>query len=182
MGNEVEAKYRVGGFSAVKKHLNQQGAEFLGTVLQTDQFFDDSTDSLRGRGCGLRLRCIKVLRRGANGAPVDSRAIITFKGPVAKNTRVKIREEIETCVDSPDAAAGILAACGFRQTASVEKRRSSYRIGRARIELDELPLLGKFVEIEGVSERNVEIVRKRLKIDEEHISDSYLALTLAARS
>ena len=188
MGNEVEAKYRVSDFSAVKKHLKQQGAQFLGTVLQTDQFFDDSGDSLRGRGCGLRLRSVKVLRRGADGTPIDSRAIITFKGPIvkkAKNAKVKIREEIETRVDCPESAAAILAAVGFHPTASVCKRRSSYTLGRARIELDELPLLGlveKFVEIEGVSERNVETVRKRLKIDGEHIPDSYLALTLKANS
>ena len=165
----------------MKKHLNQQGAEFLGTVLQTDLFFDDSAESLRGRGCGLRLRCEKVLRRGANGAPVDSRAIITFKGPVVKNTRVKIREEIETRLDSPKSAAAILSACGMNPTVSIQKRRSSYRIGRARIELDELPLLGKFVEIEGLSERNVETVRKRLNIDGDHIPESYLSMTLVAR-
>jgi len=194
MGNEVEAKYRVANFTAIKSQLRRCGAEFLGTVQQTDQFFDDSADSLRSKGCGLRVRSIKVLRRGADGNPVDSRAIITFKGPIVKSVKgvkgvkdakVKIREEIETRVDHPDAAAAILAAVGFHPTASVCKRRSSYALGRAKIELDELPQLGllglpgTFVEIEGLSERHVETVRKRLKIEGQHIPDSYLALTLA---
>ncbi|MCK5113694.1 MAG: class IV adenylate cyclase [Phycisphaerae bacterium] len=182
MGNEVEAKYRVDGFTAVRKRLNELGAEFLGTVRQTDTFFDDAAGSLQGAGCGLRLRREKILRRGT-GATLSG-AMITFKGPVAKNRKVKIREEIETCVDSPDATVAILAACGFRAAVTIEKRRSSYRLGRARIELDQLPLLGtvgKFVEIEGVSERNVETVRKKLGIDGEHIPESYLALTLKGR-
>lgn len=186
MGNEVEAKYRVADFAVIKSRLRRCGAEFLGSVRQTDQFFDDSGDSLRGRGCGLRVRSVKVLRRGVGGVRLagkaaDFHATITFKGSVAENVSVKVREEIETRVESPAAAADILAALGFYPTTSICKRRSSYRLGRARVELDELELLGTFVEIEGVSARNVETVRKRLKISGSHIPDSYLGMTLAAR-
>jgi predicted adenylyl cyclase CyaB len=129
----------------------------------------------RREGCGLRLRLRKVLKHGQDGK-LDDRAEVTFKGPVDESSRLKSRREIQTRLDDADSAADLLDACGLVCVRVIEKRRCSYRLGRALVELDELPLLGSFVEIEGVSENHIETVQKRLNIDAEHIDDSYLHL------
>ncbi|MCD4825785.1 MAG: class IV adenylate cyclase [Phycisphaerae bacterium] len=169
--NEIEAKYSVESFAAVRKALRGAGAVFLGTVRQWDEFYDRPDMGFRKKGCGLRLRRIKILRRGDE--PINAQPIITFKGPRQAAEKVKIRREIETALASADAAAELLVACGLRAVMTVRKRRSSFRLGRARIELDELPLLGKFIEIEGLSERHVETVRRRLGIKAQCIKISY---------
>ncbi len=172
--NEIEAKYSVRSFSAVRKALRGAGAKYLGTVLQTDQFYEKPDRAFRRSGCGLRLRCIKILKRG--DVRGDSRPLITFKGPIRGNSGTKIRREIETKLDCATAAAELFCALGLRPTMTIQKSRSSYKLGRCLIELDELPLLGKFIEIEGISERNVETTRKRLGIRDRHIPQSYLRL------
>jgi adenylate cyclase class 2 len=174
--NEVEAKYSVANFTAVRKALRSAGAVYLGTVLQTDRYYDQPGGKLRRSGCGLRLRTLKVLRRGEN--QIDARPEITFKGPIQPNARMKIRQEIQTKLDSASAADELLRACGFQRVIILQKRRAGYRLGRCRIELDELPLLGRFIEIEGVSGRNVETVRRRLGVTAEHIATPYMKLMI----
>ena len=174
MIKEIEAKYSVQSFSAVRKALRGAGAKYLGTVLQTDQFYEKPDRAFRRSGCGLRLRRVKVLKRGS--VQGDTRPLITFKGPIQGNSNAKIRHEIETKLDCATTAAELLCALGLRMEMTIQKSRSSYKLGRALIELDELPLLGKFIEIEGISERNVETTRKRLGIRDRHIPQSYLCL------
>lgn len=171
MPNEVEAKYAIDGFTAVRKALQNAGAEFLGTVLQTDRYYDRADDGLRKQGCGLRLRLHHVLKHGKKR--FDSRPLITYKGPLNPSAKVKIRREIQTRLDSGESAHDLMLACGLQLRMTLQKRRSSYRLGRAMVEMDELPLIGKFVEIEGLSESHVESVRKKLHIQAEHIPSSY---------
>jgi adenylate cyclase class 2 len=175
MGNEVETKLHVEGFEPVRSALRAEGAVYTGTVLQTDRYYDRPNGRLREEGCGLRLRLRKVLKHGRDGT-LDDRAEVTFKGPVDADSRLKSRREIQTRLDDATAAADLLEACGLTCFRVIEKRRCSYRLGRALVELDELPLLGSFVEIEGVSENHIETVQGRLGIDAEHIDASYLRL------
>ena len=174
MSDEIEAKYSVQNFSAVRKALRGAGAEYLGTVLQTDQFYDQPDQTFPLSGCGLRLRRVKILKRG--NVQLDARPIITFKGPIQPRPSVKVRREIEMKVDCATAAAELLCALGLRPIMTIQKSRSSYKLGRCLIELDELPLLGKFIEIEGLSERNVETTRRRLGIRPRCIHRSYAHL------
>ncbi|MBD3307145.1 CYTH domain-containing protein [candidate division KSB3 bacterium] len=174
MAHEVEAKYPVENLSRVQRALRSAGAEFRGTFLQSDCFYDLPDHTYRKNGCGLRLRSLKILKSGA--VKLDPRPEITFKGPVKPNAKVKIRREIQTRLDCGKTAHQLMLACGLKQVMCVEKRRSSYRLGRCLVELDQLPMLGTFVEIEGPDEKTIEGVRQQLKIDSEHISASYLHL------
>lgn len=174
MGNEIEAKYPVSSHHSVRRHLRDAGAVFVGTYVQTDRFFDSSGQAFRKNGSGLRLRCLRIVRSGAE--KLDPRPEITFKGPVQHNKSVKIRREIQTRIESPRAAREILHACGLQEVMCFQKRRSSYRLGRCLVELDRLPLLGLFVEIEGPSEKAIESVKRKLDIHADHISASYLQL------
>ena len=175
--NEIEAKYPVENFTGVEKALKAVGAEYLGTFLQTDSFYDNPSGELREAGCGLRIRKLEVLQ-SPQGGQVDNRPIVTFKGPVEAQANVKIRRELQTRLDSADVLEEIFqAVAGFENVYTIQKRRSSYRLGTCQVELDELPLLGFFVEIEG-PEEDIEDNRKILEIKTSHLNTSYLHLLM----
>ena len=60
---------------------------------------------------------------------------------------------------------------------SIEKKRRLWRLSDCEVALDELPLLGCFVEIEGPDERTIADVQKTLGLSLlPHIQKSYAAL------
>jgi len=182
MADEIEAKYKVDTFAAVRRALGRAGAAYLGTVLQTDLYYDTPRRDLLRGDRGLRIRLTRRLRSGrgaAKGRP-DTRPLLTYKGPVRPCSRVKIRKEIQTRLDDDRALADILAALGVELTLKVQKRRARYRLGRCRVELDELPILGRFVEIEAAAPRGVASAARKLGLTGEPIRDHYVKLALDA--
>lgn len=180
MGNEIETKTRVGSLAAVRKTLEQAGAEFLGEVIETDQFFDWPDGGLRKADCGLRLRITRIVEKGSQTAqPV--KPLLTYKGPKQAGKTIKIRREVQTHLDDPKAVTAILAALGLGPTVVVRKRRRSYRLGACRVELDELRGIGRFVEVEGTSQRTVEAVTRRLGIVGQRVTQSYVSMVAGRR-
>jgi len=88
--------------------------------------------------------------------------MLTFKGPRDKTHLLKIRMEIQTYVDDAGAIAEILKQLGYRGTIVVRKRRLSYCLGNCQVELDQLPRIGRFVEVEGPSQKVVQAVCRQL--------------------
>jgi adenylate cyclase class 2 len=170
---EIEAKIKVPSHDAVLAALRKAKARFVHTVVQTDTYFDTASGDLRAGDSGLRIREIKPLAGPAA-------CVVTFKGPRAK-ARYKTRPEHETAVEDPRAMAELFKGLGLSPVATIQKRRSRYRLGGCNVELDELPLLGTFVEIEGPSELVIGSVIKRLGIEGPHIRESYLALVTGHR-
>ncbi len=79
-------------------------------------------------------------------------AFLTYKGPKI-DLRSKTREEIEVLIEDPDAHARILESLGFREVLTVEKVREKYYVERGiTLTLDEVEGLGKFVEIEAITD------------------------------
>ena len=152
---EIEAKMKVADFDAVRARLVACGARRVGAVLETNTFFDTPERSLVAGDRGLRLRCN---RDAASG---EERFVITVKGPVQRGP-LKTREEAEVNVDDGDRAMAVLRALGFEPELSFEKRRETWETGGCTVELDELPILGRFVEIEGPDEQSVMRVREAL--------------------
>jgi adenylate cyclase class 2 len=173
MPQEKEAKFKVASFAALRRELKAMGATCLGTVIQTDRYFDSPDGSLRKRDRGLRLRTVRPLR----GARRKPSALLTYKGPRRKGP-IKIRRELEAPVADPDALASALSACGLAVSLTIEKRRASYRLGRCRVELDELPVLGRFVEIEGPDERTILAACRKLGLTGEPITTPYTHLAV----
>ena len=159
MSLEIEAKMKVADFDAVRKALVVSGATHVGAVLETNTFFDTPDRALLAQDKGLRLR------RTHDQRTAEEHFIITVKGP-AQAGPLKTREEAETNVDDGARAAGVLKALGFFPELSFEKRRESWTLDGCKIELDELPILGRFVEIEGPNEPTVMRVRQRLGLSE----------------
>lgn len=168
MAVETEAKFRVESHEPIRRRLRAAGARCLGTVLETNRILDRPDGSLRRQGCGLRLRTSEALEGGT------VRTTLTFKGPRAPGP-LKVREELE--VDLPDAETmgGILVRLGFVTVLWYEKRRESWQIADGRVELDEPPHLGWFVEIEAPDEAAVRRIQSELSLqDADMVAASYV--------
>jgi len=168
MHTEIEAKLKVGSHKGIIERLTELGAEFQSEQLQIDCYFDTSENTLRSTDSCLRLR-----RQAAGG---NEKAILTFKGPKAE-TSLKTRGEVELNIEDAEAAVRLLEALGYRKALVFEKKRRLWRLGVCEVALDELPLLGKFIEIEGPSEERIRDVQNKLRLsDVRHIAESYACL------
>ncbi len=149
--------------------LKQLGAKPAGEKLETNIFFDAPDSSLRKAGKGLRIRV-------AESPTGEKNCTITFKGPLQKS-ELKSREEIEFTASDPDAAQQLLEHLGYAPTLTFQKRRESWRLDDCKIELDTMPHLGTYVEIEGPGEKAVMAVREKLNLSADPlISSAYVSL------
>lgn len=170
---EIEAKMKVADHGPVRLRLQECGAERQHSVLETNTFFDTDDRSLLAKDQGLRLRHTKDPESHAE------QATITFKGPRLHGT-LKNREERELTVGSAKDAMALLESLGFTRVLTFQKRRESWLLHGCLVELDELPHLGTFVEIEGPREQTVLKVRETLHLgDRPLIKASYIALLMA---
>ena len=165
---EIEAKLKVDSHEEIVKKLVELGAEFMQEQLQTDYYLDDANRSLTETDRCLRLRRLQ--------AEQTERVFLTYKGAKEQN-RLKKRQEIELGIEDAASAQKLFAELGYKQVLVVEKKRRIWQLGRCEIALDELPMLGSFVEIEGPEEDKIAEVQKNLGLAHlPHIADTYACL------
>jgi len=168
MATEIEAKLRVDSLSRVAKRLNALGARFLNALVQRDYYFDDEKASLTRMDCCLRLR--------EEFSGQSRKTVLAYKGAREKG-RFKKRLEVQTEISDVQSIRKMFAAIGYKEALVYEKKRQMWVFGGCEICLDELPLLGEFVEIEGDSERRIAKVQKTLGLaDLPHVKQSYATL------
>jgi adenylate cyclase class 2 len=154
MGQEIEAKIKVEDLQAVRNRLQAARAIRKAKYLETNTFFDTPDRSLQSADRGLRIRV-------AVDEQNRSRCIVTMKGPLQRG-QFKTREEIEFTASDAEAVRTIFENMGYHTSLSFEKRRESWSLGDCEVDLDELPYLGNFVEIEGKSDVAIAAVRDSL--------------------
>jgi len=173
MNIEIEAKFQVSDFRLLRGMLAQHQALPEGEHLETNTYFDTPDHALRDADKGVRLR---VTRDLSGVAPAQ--AIMTFKGP-RRPSAFKSRQEIEFTVGDAANAAALLEALGLAPVLTFQKRRQSWLLHGCKVELDELPLLGCFTEIEGSDETAIANVAALLCLSgQPSITNSYIALLL----
>jgi adenylate cyclase, class 2 len=173
MAVEIEAKMKVASLDDVRAKLQSVGATKGDEIFEINTFFDTEDRSLLAADQGLRLR---VNRVEATGKTTN---VYTFKGP-RLHGKLKSREELELEVADPRDAERFLVALGYQKILSFEKRRHKWKHEGCSIELDELPHLGVFVEIEGPDEAAVMRVREQLGLSKAPIiKSSYIAMLMA---
>ncbi len=168
MQTEIEAKLKVDSFGPVLERLAEAGAEFVREQVERDSYFDDVKGTLKAGDRALRLRR-EVSKEG-------EKIILTYKGAKATED-LKKREETEFEIADAELAEQLLVGLGYKEVLTFEKRRRVWRLGDCAVTLDELPLLGSFVEIEGPGDEKIGDVQRRLGLgDLRHIQDSYACM------
>ena len=162
---EIETKIKVDSLEGIAEALIKEGAAPVGEVVERDCYFDDENMGLLSAGCGIRLR-----QRSSN----DSKSyILTYKGKKLPGL-FKSRQEIEVVVDKSEETVALLGALGYAKILEFEKRRSLWSMDDCEICLDQLPLLGTFIEIEAADEQLISSALKKLGLqDREHIDIGY---------
>jgi adenylate cyclase class 2 len=172
MGVEIEAKMSVEDHEPLRQSLRAQGARQISKVLETNRILDTDDHALQSAGKGLRVRV------NHNLANQQDETILTIKGPL-KPGPLKSREENELTVADSEEALRFLETLGYRPVLTFEKRRETWELADCKVELDELPMLGRFVEIEGPGEAAVMAVRQSLGLGEQPtIKTSYVGLLI----
>ncbi|MFB6125213.1 MAG: class IV adenylate cyclase [Halanaeroarchaeum sp.] len=177
---EVEVKVRA-DHEAVRAALAAAGGRELGTVEQSDVYFDAPHRDFAETDEALRVR-----REVTDG--VETATVVTYKGPLVE-TESKTREEIETPIQSVGDVRAILAALGFEPAAEVHKERERWTLEGYHVTLDAVEGLGEFVEVEAEAETEAEVpavregaydVLRTLDLDpDKQLRTSYLGLLLA---
>lgn len=169
MSIEIEGKMRLADREATTGKLRELGASGGDEIFETNTFFDTGQGALKSSDQGLRIR---VERLGDDRRQVT----ITHKGPRAHG-QLKSRNETELGVDSAQDAAQLLTQLGYQPVLTFEKRRQRFVLDGCHVELDHLPYIGDFIEIEGPSDEAVMSVRERLGLsDQPLVKTSYIAM------
>src|SRR5215216_7155040 len=136
--------------------------------LQEDALFDTPDETLRQRGCALRVRS------------ESGKSLLTFKGPVQRAV-MKLREEHETVVSDGDALRQVFGELGFHPWFRYQKYREEFAAQDATLAIDETPI-GTFIEIEGGEAAIHALTRALGRAPSDFILDSYRALFLQRRT
>jgi adenylate cyclase class 2 len=165
---EIEAKLKVDSLAEVERRLAACGAAFRRETVQTDFYFDTDDGALTRAD-----RCLR-LRREETGE--HARVILAYKG-AKESDDYKKRREIELEVNDAEAAELLLKELGYGKALAFDKRRRTWELLDCEVALDELPLLGTFVEIEGPASATIARVQEMLGLSGmPHIRESYAAL------
>jgi len=169
---EVEAKVRVPNHDDLIERLTSLAAEPVATMLETNIFVDSARKHLHTSDRGLRVRHI------AYDDGQSDQITVTFKGP-RQPGKLKSRREVEIDVSDVQGAMDLFAELGMQEVIRFEKRRQRYQLGGCTIELDEVPYLGRFAEIEGPGGKKVLAAREQLGLgDLPLIKSSYVAMLI----
>jgi adenylate cyclase class 2 len=170
---EIEAKMKIDDTDAVRRKLKAAGARHTKKTRETNIFLDTEDRSLLAGDRGLRVRINRDVTTGSE------KVIITFKGPRHPGP-LKSRDESELEVASSADAVQLLACIGYRQIISFEKLRESWELMGCKIEIDEVPRIGTFLEIEGPTDDIVLKTRDALELGNKPIvKSSYISMLMA---
>ena len=162
---EIEAKLKVDSLDGIKRKLTELGAEFIEEQVQTDHYLDGADVALTKTD-----RCLRLRRELAGN---NERFLLTYKG-AKEEGQFKKRQQIEIEIKDADSAESLLSALGYEKALAFQKKRRIWRLGDCVVALDELPLLGSFVEIEGPSDEKIADAQRNLGLASlPHIAESY---------
>ena len=132
---ELEAKFAVESFEAIRHRLEAQNATYAGRVFEQNRVYDTVGRDLRRKGVLLRLRH-------------DTHWTLTLKTGRRRETQLKMLEELESELRDGPAVHQMLLVLGYVVAFTYEKVREKWLCDGCLCLLDRLPF-GNFVELEG---------------------------------
>ncbi len=168
MAFEIEAKIKVDDFEQIRDALEKSGAKLKHNCHHRDYYFDDTDRRMQKQDKCLRIRRLTV--------GDDEKVFLTYKGP-KEPSALKSRKEFEVEVSCEITMLDILASLNFDDVLIIDKQREIWLLDDCEIGLDTIGNLGKFVEIEGPTEKAVDNVIEKLGFDKSaHIQQSYASM------
>ena len=163
---EIEKKYRLTQRDrrALEERMRALGCEPKPIEFEENTIYGGGR--LNFGGCALRLRRV-------NG---NERAYLTFKRRIPSKSSIKHQEEHEVSITDPAGMDWILQSLDFHPGLVYEKRRTRWRVGQAKVVIDELPF-GLFMEIEA-SVKEIKRVEKLIGAEAiRAVTETYPTLT-----
>ena len=139
--DEVELKAVVDDPAVARRRVEAAGGRLVFEGRLEDRRYDTAARSLAAVDYVLRLR----VYHDASGA----RAALDWKGPTRYEAGYKVREELTTRADSPDALALILARLGYVVTREIDREIAQYDLHGAIVRFEHYPRMDTLVEVEG---------------------------------
>jgi adenylate cyclase class 2 len=136
VAQEIEIKFALKDRAALVRRLHEIGAQRLYNETFEDNILLDRRGELRTKGAVLRVR------------KFGRYAIATFKGALAFEGGVKMREEVQTGVESFELAIQLFDSLGYKPVFRYQKFREVWRVQEIEVVLDRTPI-GDYFEIEG---------------------------------
>jgi adenylate cyclase class 2 len=172
---EVEIKIPIDRPEGISEKLKEKGGILIGLSNQEDTYLNAPHRDYAQTDEALRIRS------------TSTGAEITYKGEKMKGMGAKAREEINIPIVDTAQFIRLFSALGFTPSAQVNKIREEWTYKGTTVSLDTVTGLGTFVEIEVIAQRDecssalerIELVKKDLGIEGDHIRESYLELLLA---
>ncbi len=152
---ETEVKLRVPSCDAMRPLLAALDFAEEHPMQDEQSTLWDRDGELFSQGSALRLR------------RYAGQVLLTWKGPKQPDPILKIRPEIETLVQDPEAMEGILSALGFSPVLQMTKRRATFRRSELLACLDETPF-GSYLELEG-DPQAIRLAMEHLCLNRSHI-------------
>jgi len=154
---EVEVKVEA-DHGPITDRLSSIGAEYVGTVIQEDTYYNAPDRDFVETDEALRVR----RETETTGAPDElestTESFLTYKGPLLDD-QSKTRQEAETRVDSDEAIREILTGLQYEPAATVRKERERYTVEDCLVTLDSVDGLGEFVEVETETDDDIDSAR-----------------------
>ena len=158
---EIETKIPISDLPSVRERILAKGGKYReegeGVFFQRNTFLDCPDKRLSASDQLLRVR---EVREGREGRLVE--ATLTWKGKREEGEGVfKIREEVEVEITDPQEAIQLLERLEFTLVVEVfEKEIEHLELDGVKIDLNKVPFLGSFVELEGPKEKIMMVVKK----------------------
>ena len=142
MKQEIEARAHLKDDKKVLKNLNDLGFNKIKSFVQHDIMFDLPDGSLFKSGQKIRIR------------DEDGNCELTYKGKFNDSNQLSVRSELNIPIPNKnlDDFKLFLSSLGFPPLFEIKKNRIIYSKDDLTVTLDEWPIIGILLEIEGTVE------------------------------
>ncbi len=149
---EIEVKFLDIDVGAIKRKLENLGAEFIGEFLYKSKSYDYANKSLKAKDAWVRLR------------DEGDKITLTYKQRLKSEDALKDSgmREIEVNVNDFTTADNILKEIGLVEKFYEEKKRARYVLDGVECDIDQWPLIPPYIELEGKSLEELKKVAEKL--------------------
>jgi predicted adenylyl cyclase CyaB len=162
---EIEVKVRITDIKTVAKRLLEFGFQItVARHRERNYLLDDASRSFQTSGRVLRVR------------HTPEKQILTFKGPIQTESKLKRREEVECGIEDVAAMLRILEETGFKVRTEYSKNRTVFEKDGFNLSLDETEA-GNYLEVEGRSSDEImDLVGKLGYSEQDFVPRTYAEL------